>query len=277
VTAERWDPVDGEWRLDPHGGHDATAACVFCDDSPPGDGSIVVVAERSESEVVLYGPHETALPQAGPHVLETLVQVWAERYADLGARKNVQYVFVHDGDTGEAHTHGRIDAYDRFPPRVQRQLERAARHLAEDGACLACTQVAREEEDGVRVVDQNDSFVAFVPFAARVTPEVHVVARRHAPSLLDLSDPERSALARILGSVLEAGDAVAGANAAYSLAVLQAPTDDGRWQSVSHFRVELTWAAQSPGALELGAGIFAPPSAAEDAAARLRAAVAGRR
>ena len=47
---------------------------------------------------------------------------------------------------------------------------------------MHCDVVARERSDGVRVVAENRTFLAFVPFAARFPYEVHVTPAATPPA-----------------------------------------------------------------------------------------------
>jgi UDPglucose--hexose-1-phosphate uridylyltransferase len=251
------------------------------------DSDLYAVAPAvGATEVVVYSDdHSTTLGDLGVERITRLVDVWADRYATLGARDDVAYVFVFE-NKGEAigvtlhHPHGQIYGYPEIPPRARLELDVAAAHLAATGGCVFCEVGARERADGVRLVAQNRSFLAFVPFAARFPYEVHVMAHRHAASLLDLTDPERSALAELLQTVVRAYDALFGFPLGYVMAMHQAPTDDRAWESVSHLHIEFTPFHRTASKLkylagsELGAGAFINDTAPEDTAAELRAAVA---
>jgi UDPglucose--hexose-1-phosphate uridylyltransferase len=152
-------------------------------------------------------------------------------------------------------------------------------HIDAHGTCVFCDVVAKERADAVRVVSQNRSFLAFVPFAARFPYEVHVTSLRHAASILDLTDPERLALAEVLREVIGGYDRLFGFPLPYVMSMHQAPTDDGEHQHVSHFHIEFTPLHRTAEKLkylagsELGAGAFINDTAPEDTAASLRAAV----
>lgn len=256
---------------------------VFMEDPPP-------TAERGPlyrvepalgaTEVVLYSDdHNLTLADLGGARIRRLVEVWADRYAELGSREEVAYVLVFENKTEAAarqHPHGQIYAYPEIPPRPLRELTTAVAHLEAHGTCVFCDVVARERAEGVRVVDENSSFVAFVPFAARFPYEVHISSRRHVASLLDLTDPERDALAGLLESVLRAYDGLFGFSLPYVMVLHQAPTDDGQWQAVSHLHIELTPPNRAAtmlshlGGAELGGGSFLNDTAPEETAAALR-------
>jgi UDPglucose--hexose-1-phosphate uridylyltransferase len=152
----------------------------------------------------------------------------------------------------------------------------ARAHLAEHGTCVWCDVVAAEEASGARLVAQGEAFSAYVPFAARYPYEVHLSARRHARSLLELEPAERTDLARVLHQVLQAYDRLHGFSLPYVLSVHQRPTDGGDWDVISHVHLELTPLHRTATKLkylagsETGAGAFVADVRPEDAAVRLR-------
>lgn len=246
-----------------------------------------VEAARGASEVVVYSDdHHATLAELGADHIRRLVDVWADRYRVLGSRDEVAYVFVFE-NRGEVigvtleHPHGQIYAYPDIPPRPRAELDAGLGHLRRYGTCVFCDIVARERADRRRLIGQSAGFLAFVPFAARFPYEVHLTAQRHATSLLDLTDPERDALAQLLETVLRGLDALFGFPLPYVMSMHQAPTDDGPWQEVSHFHIELTPVHRTATKLkylagsEIGAGAFINDMTPEVSAAELRAAVLG--
>jgi UDPglucose--hexose-1-phosphate uridylyltransferase len=241
VIQRRYDPTLGEWRTftapraspteercrycpttDPEQPTDIPAAAyqlAVLDDpfpalSPARDPSAVALdgiyqaqPAVGASEVVLYSDqHGRRLSELDDSHVARLVDVWADRYAVLGARDEIEYVFFFEDGTAEGvtagHPYGQIHGYPEIPPLMLRELQAAVRHQQESGTCLFCDIVASERTDGRRVVAQNDSFLAFVPFAARFPYELHIYPQRHITSLVDCTDPERLALAGILRSAV---------------------------------------------------------------------------
>ncbi len=243
-----------------------------------------VDAAAGATEMIVYSDdHQASLGSLGSTRVRLLVDVWADRYAALGAREGVAYVLVAESRgrmlrQNLAHPHGEVFAYPGIPPLAARELAEAQEHLLERGTCVMCDVVSQERLEGVRIVARSDAFVAYVPFAARFAYEVHIVAQRHVPSLLDLSDIERGALATLISDVAARYDNLFGFRLPYVMSLHQAPTDDGGWEPVSHFHIEFTpfhWAPderRSMGSFELGGGEFSNHVAPEEAAAALRAA-----
>ena len=71
--------------------------------------------------------------------IELLLEVWADRYVELGRRADVQYVLPFENRGVEVgvtlhHPHGQIYAYPFVPPMPARELARSAHIRAQHGA-----------------------------------------------------------------------------------------------------------------------------------------------
>ncbi|MEY2471477.1 MAG: UDPglucose--hexose-phosphate uridylyltransferase [Actinomycetota bacterium] len=320
MTERRRDPLTGEWRTFASHRQDRTFlpaddACPLCLGTPDGeidtdDFDVLVFDNRFPSftqsppppsiagselyavapaagaaEVVVYAKeHTMTMADLGVERIRGIVDVWADRYAVLGARRDIDYVFVFE-NRGEAvgvtlhHPHGQVYGYPEIPPVPRRELDAARAYMQEHGRCLVCDVVARERAEADRVVARNRTFVAYVPFAARFPYEVHITAHRHATSLLDLTDPERDDLAALLDVVVRTYDALFGFVLPYVMSVHQAPTDDGDHLDIAHLHIELTPFHRSATKLkylagsETGAGAYISDVAPERAADELRRAL----
>ena len=248
------------------------------------DGSLERrAAARGVCEVIVYSPeHEATLASLPLPQVRHLVDVWADRYAELSARSEVAYVFIFENRGKEigvtlTHPHGQIYAFPFVPPHVQREQAASAAHHARSGRCLVCDLVASETEDGRRVVARDDGFVAFVPFAARLPYEVHVAATSHRPSLVDLTDAERDGLARLLRRLQATYDALWGFPMPYTMSMHQRATD-GVERPGDHLHIEFMPPYRSRDKLkylagvETGAGTFINDTAPEEKARELREA-----
>jgi UDPglucose--hexose-1-phosphate uridylyltransferase len=266
VFENRW-PAMRSWPPEPDvSGHELFAA-------EPARGAAEVVVFTSE--------HETTLAELPVRRVARLLEVWAHRYAELGARPDIGYVFAFE-NKGEPvgvtlhHPHGQIYGYPDLPPRVATKMHTARRHVDAHGTCVWCDVVEAEEAVGARVVVQGRATTAYVPFAARYPYEVHLSLRRHAGSLLELDQAERLDLAQVLHAVLQAYDRLHGFSLPYVLSIYQTPTDGGDWSAVAHLHIELTPLHRTPTKLkylagsETGAGAFVADVQPEAAAAALR-------
>jgi UDPglucose--hexose-1-phosphate uridylyltransferase len=209
-----------------------------------------------------------------------LIDVWTDRYEELGARQEVEYVFIFENRGPEigvtlSHPHGQIYAFPYIPPYVARELAAVARYRRARRRCLHCDIVAAELTDGRRIVCANDGVVAFVPYFARYPYEVQVAPRAHRRSLRDLTAQERDELAGVLKSVLLKYDDLWGRPMPLMMLMHQQPTD-GKRHPGCHLHVEFVPPYRSRDRLkylagcETGAGTFIMDARPEETAQELR-------
>jgi UDPglucose--hexose-1-phosphate uridylyltransferase len=236
-------------------------------------------APHGAAEVVVYSDsHTGSFGTLPPERARALMWVWRQRYMELGAREDVEYVLIFENRGVEVgvtlhHPHGQIYAYPFLPPVPALELAADARL----GGCAPCALLARELDDGRRVVYENEGVVVYVPYAARWAYEAHVVLREHRASLPECEPGELDALADGLQRLVRGYDALFDRPFPYVMAVHQAPTD-GRARG--HLHVEFYPPLRTAEKLkylagsEQGAGTFISDTLPEDSAATLRRAIA---
>jgi UDPglucose--hexose-1-phosphate uridylyltransferase len=95
-----------------------------------------------------------------------------------------------------------------------------------------------EQAEGQRVVDENDSFLAVVPFWAVWPFETMIMAKRHSTGIDGFTDGERDGLAEILKRTTSRYDRLFHVSFPYSMGIHQRPTDGGahaEWHVHLHF------------------------------------------
>jgi len=242
-----------------------------------------VAASQGICEVVVYTPdHKSSLAQESLSQINKLVQVWTDRFRELSERDFIKYVFIFE-NKGEAigvtlnHPHGQIYGFPYIPPKIERELVQSREHHEKTGRCLICDILIDERSDGRRIVCENESFTAVVPFFARYPYEVHIYSRRHLQALTDLSKVEQQELATILKTVLVKYDNLFGFSFPYMMVFHQRPTD-GTDYRYYHFHIEFYPPMRTATKLkylagcESGAGSYINDTLAEEKAEELRRA-----
>jgi UDPglucose--hexose-1-phosphate uridylyltransferase len=232
-------------------------------------------------EVVLYSPnHNSTLASEPVEQIHKLVQVWTDRFRTLDALPFVDYVFIFE-NKGEAigvtlhHPHGQIYAYPFIPPRIRTELDQSRAHQEKTGRCLICDILEEERRNVKRVVAENDSFIAFVPFFARYPYEVHLAPSRHLQALTDMEDGEQRDLASMLKTILVAYDHLFDISFPYMMVLHGRPSDGSNYDHY-HFHIEFYPPLRTATKLkylagsETGAGLFINDTLAEEKAAELR-------
>jgi len=80
--------------------------------------------------------------------------------------------------------------------------EEAQRYFDKWGQCVYCDILEFERQNRRRVVQENQSFLAFVPFAAEVPFETWIMPKNHQADFGSISDQEKLDFALILKNVL---------------------------------------------------------------------------
>jgi UDPglucose--hexose-1-phosphate uridylyltransferase len=243
---------------------------------------------RGAAEVVVYtDDHDASFGTLAPSRAEDLMWVWRQRYCELAAREDVEYVMIFENRGVEVgvtlhHPHGQIYGFPFVPPVPALELAADARL----GGCAPCALLHRELEDRTRIVCENDAVVAFVPYAARWAYEVHVSMREHRPSLRECDAAELRLLASALQTLIRGYDALFERPFPYVMVLHQAPTGaSGQATGPAgagggHVHVEFYPPLRSATKLkylagsEQGAGTFISDTLPEQSAATLREAIA---
>ena len=232
-------------------------------------------------EVVLYSPnHNSSLAEEPVEQIYKLVRVWTDRFRELSKVEFVKYVFIFE-NKGEAigvtlhHPHGQIYAYPFIPPRIATELAQSASHHKLTGRCLICDIKSEEQADGRRIVAENNSFIALLPFFARWPYEIHIYSRRHFQALTDMSVTEQRDLAAMLKLILVAYNKLFAISFPYMMVMHQRPSDGGLYDAY-HFHIEFYPPLRAANRLkylagsETGAGMFINDTLPEEKARELR-------
>ena len=235
-------------------------------------------------EVVVFTQDaKTSLGRLPLWHIELLIEVWGDRYLELGAMPDVKYVYPFENRGVEVgvtlhHPHGQLYAYPFVPPVAARELSEQRSHYEQHGRGLLEDFIARELAEGVRVLYEGPDATAFMPICARYSYEVWVAPRRPAPSFAALTAGERRDFARALKTILMKFDGLWARPFPYILAVHQAPTD-GAEHPEAHLHAEFYPAYRMPGRLkylagsEIGAGVFTADTLPEQKVEELKAVV----
>ena len=238
---------------------------------------------RGVARVVCYCPrHDLSLAELAAPEVEDLVSVWRQQYVELCARPEVAHVLVFE-NRGEAvgvsnpHPHCQIYATNFVFKTIETEARASQRHFDATGRALFADILDAELADGRRVLVENASAVAFVPYFARYAYEVYVAPKRTVPSAAALADDEVIDFSEALRDVLAAFDNLWRMPFPYVMALHQAPTDGGDYASF-HFHAEFHPPLRKPNLLkylagpEIGGGNFLSDTSPEAKAAELRAA-----
>jgi UDPglucose--hexose-1-phosphate uridylyltransferase len=276
---------------------DDGGACANCT-HPPGDGvrlrtlkdsAFNVVGTEDEARALDGGLAQLSLAQArssggwrtvvappGEHrplhavgtaligelLTSTRSAIEAAREAD-----EVQYVQVVQNwgrQAGARTNHLCLDLYElpQVPHRIGEEVGGAAKFVIREGECPFCRLVRDEVRSGERLVWQDDSSVAFAPYASRSPFEVWVVPRHHEADFGRAGEADLASTAEALRQVL--GRLAALDHPPYNLVLHTAPLRE-RVDATYHWHWEIHPRLREIAGLELGTGLPVNPVSPEDA------------
>lgn len=193
-------------------------------------GLLVAENERGRCEVLCFSPrHDLTLPRMEKSDVEQVVRVWIDRYKELGSMAEVSYVQIFENrgavmGCSNPHPHGQIWATERVPDLPAREDRAQRARKAKTGSCLLCDYVALELKKGERVIFQNDSFVALVPFWAVWPFEAMILPKRHIASIDSFTAKEIGDFADALKRMGTRYDNLFETSFPYSMGFHQKPT-----------------------------------------------------
>lgn len=160
-------------------------------------------------EIVVETPdHNRSLAEMRDEEILQVLQAFASRITDLKRDMRFKYitVFKNRGNLSGAdweHSHSQLTATTFVPRRVLYELRSAREYFQQKERCVFCDIVRQEERQGTRMVDSQDDYVAFCPYASRVPYEMWILARKHN-HLFESPRPNanRLSLAALVGRTL---------------------------------------------------------------------------
>lgn len=234
------------------------------------------------ARVVCYSPnHSLTLAELEVAEVENLLRVWQEQYRELGSRDEIKHVLVFE-NKGEAvgvsnpHPHCQIYGNNFVFKTIETEARTSQKHLEETGRILFQDILDAEREDGRRIIAENETAIAFMPYFARYAYEVYVAPKATHASLAELSSTELTDFATVLSETLIRFDNLWRMPFPYVMVLHQAPTDGGDYRCF-HFHIEFHPPLRRPNLLkylagpEIGGGNFLSDTAPEEKAAELRA------
>jgi UDPglucose--hexose-1-phosphate uridylyltransferase len=249
-----------------------------------GDKKVRLLRAEPESgicRVVCFSPrHDLSLPELSNNQVKAVVNTWIEQTRRLSQHEFIRYVQIFENrgaimGASNPHPHCQIWATADIPNEPEKERLTQQSYLNQHGSCLLCDYAQVEREIGERVILENDSFMALVPYWAIWPFESMVLAKRHIPMMQDLLPDEIDALADVLRRLTTRYDNIFNSPFPYSMGFHQAPVNYGvhpEWHFHAHYYPPLLRSATIRKFM-VGFELLASPQrdiTAEQAAQRLR-------
>ncbi|NQV09400.1 galactose-1-phosphate uridylyltransferase [Candidatus Woesearchaeota archaeon] len=183
--------------------------------------------------------HEKQLYDLTHDEIKEVLNMYKSRFNALSKLFETKYVVLfknHGAEAGTSivHSHSQITSMAKMPTLIQDKLNAVKKF----DSCPYC-DIINIEKGSDRRCFENNSFVAFTPYASRFNYEVWLFSKRHCKNINELNDDEMNDLTEIMVKILRKLKEL---NCSYNFTVFNSPTNEDL-----HFHIEFlprmaTWA-----------------------------------
>ena len=225
-------------------------------------------------EVLIEHPdHDKTLTELTKEEMRLVIGQYQSRFRHLSKDSRFKYVvaFKNFGPSAGAtveHTHSQIIALPMVPKTVLEELKGAENYHESEGRCVFCDVISQEYQDKERIVVENNSFLAFCPYAPRYAFETWIIPKGHNADFVSTDDTTQGHLAQILQEVLHRFKRAL-RNPSYNYYLHTAPIGYAH-SACYHWHIEIIPKLTRSVGFEWGTGLHIVPTFPQDAARFLR-------
>ena len=175
--------------------------------------------------------------------IKKVVDVWCEEYKELGDIEFINHVQIFENKgavmgCSNPHPHGQIWAQSSIPDEVFKESNRQLEYFNRKNNTLLSDYLTQEINKDERIVVENDTFIALVPFWAVWPFETMILPKRTVARIIDLTEKEKMDFADVYQKLTIKYDNLFETSFPYSAGIHQAPTDGEEhpeWHMHMHF------------------------------------------
>ena len=198
--------------------------------------------------VVETNDHKKQLWDLPKEDLVDVFNIYRQRINEISQRPNVEYVLIfknhgRKGGTSLVHSHTQLASFSFIPSEISNKINATKKFTF----CPYC-EVIQREKDSSRRCFENDTFVAFAPYASRFNFEIWILPKQHLTNMNDFDEKKIHDLADMMQNILTKLKLL---NCSYNYFIHYSPSKENL-----HFMIEIcpriaTWAG-----FELGSNVI---------------------
>ena len=215
-------------------------------DSPEGSfneaGLLMARSERGFCKVLCFSPrHDLTIPEMEPAEVKKVIDLWQAEYIKLSKMPLINYVQIFENKgaimgCSNPHPHGQIWSQESVPVEPAKESVQQEIYFIKNGKSLLSDYLKLEIEKKLRILAENEEFVAVSPFWGVWPFESMVISRRHFGNIAQMTEAEKTGLADIYRKVTIMYDNLFEISFPYSAGIHQSPTD-GKEHPYWHFHM----------------------------------------
>jgi UDPglucose--hexose-1-phosphate uridylyltransferase len=205
---------------------------------------LIAKSEKGICRVVNFSPrHDLTLADMPEDEIETIITTWQNEFKTLSENPNINYVQIFENKgsmmgNSNPHPHCQIWAQGSIPMEPKKELRCFKRYYKKYRKSILSDYLKLEIKQGERIVYENKSFMALVPFWAVWPFETMIISKRKISNILQLNEMEKKDFAVALKTITVKYDNLFSTSFPYSSGIHQAPTDGKKhleWHFHMHF------------------------------------------
>ncbi|MBT4709543.1 MAG: galactose-1-phosphate uridylyltransferase [Flavobacteriaceae bacterium] len=157
------------------------------------EGLLEAHSESGICKVLCYSPnHSITIPLMSINEILLVIKLWQDEYKNLGSLKSINHVqiFENKGEImgcSNAHPHGQIWAQKRIPKEVEKKQFHQKEYYKKNNTSLLLDYLNQELELRERIICENSSFLALIPYWAVWPFETMIIPKKQHKSILSFS------------------------------------------------------------------------------------------
>lgn len=195
-------------------------------------------------EIFLFNHnHGNNLGDLDLHNINALISLWKARFNECMKDPDLKYTFIFENtmkfdSSSLSHPHSQLFSFPFIPPKIIRECDSAKKYWDQENTCLFCKIINVEQSVVKRIIEENDDFIAFIPYFAKWPFETHIFPKDHTPNILGINQSKQLNFARTIKGVVKRLNGIFGCKMPYLMNHHNAPHNDGEYEYF-HYHIEI--------------------------------------
>lgn len=154
-------------------------------------------------EVIIETPdHSKTMLRLSKEEMSRVFKVYRKRFNLLAKNEQFKYILIfknHGLAAGASleHPHTQLISLPILPKRVTEELESTKKYFYQNNKCMFCGIVEKEKKEKIRIVEENEDFIAFCPSFSRSPFEITILPTTHSSNFEKINDKQINNLSDI--------------------------------------------------------------------------------
>jgi UDPglucose--hexose-1-phosphate uridylyltransferase len=202
------------------------------------EGLFKAQSEKGICKVICFSSdHSKTLADMDVSAIEKVVTLWQQEFNELSKHDFINYIQIFENKgavmgCSNPHPHGQIWAESSIPNEVKKKDIQQELYFNKHNTSLLGDYLEQEFKKNERILFENETFVALIPFWATWPYETMIAPKKRQPNISKLTVKEREHFAEAISKITSGYDKLFNCSFPYSSGIHQAPSnknDNNYW------------------------------------------------